>query len=146
MTSLELIQALSSVVTAIGVLVAARQLTLTKRQEESQFEDSFTEQYRRIAARLPLKALLGKRLSESEVAESLRVFYEYFDLSNEQAFIAERGRLRSETWANWKAGIEQHMARPAFQQAWEELAPDLDGSFASLRVLAAIPQVAQKGS
>ena len=65
----------------------------------------------------------------------MRAFYEYFDLSNEQAFIARQGRLRPETWANWREGIEQHMSRPGFKQAWAKLLPDLDGSFDDFKAL-----------
>jgi hypothetical protein len=43
--------------------------------------------------------------------------------------------LNSEVWENWREGIEQHMARPAFQQAWMMLLPDLDGSFDDFREL-----------
>jgi hypothetical protein len=93
MTLFELVQTFASIATAIGVAIAAWQLYLTKQQTESQFEDSFTEQYRRIAAHLPLSALLGQPLDNAELKSSLRAFYEYFDLSNEQAFLAARGRL-----------------------------------------------------
>jgi hypothetical protein len=43
-------------------------------------------------------------------------------------------RIRSGfVWENWREGIEQHLSRPAFQQASAALAPDLDGSFNDLR-------------
>jgi hypothetical protein len=103
------------------------------RRVESQFEDSFAEQYRDIAATLPLPALLGKALAPEELRDSLRAFYNYFDLCNEQVFLAAQGRFRDATWLNWRDGIRQHFARPAFQQAWSELAPHLDGSFDDLR-------------
>lgn len=135
MTLFEWIQTIASVATAVGVAIAAWQLWVTKQQAQSQFEDSFSEQYRRIAAQVPLSALLGRSLSNPDLESSLRAFYEYFDLSNEQAFLAARKRLRSETWSNRREGIEQHFARPAFKQAWQLLAPDLDGSFDSLRLL-----------
>jgi hypothetical protein len=79
--------------------------------------------------------LLGKRLSEQELSDSLRTFYNYFDLSNEQAFLAAQGRLRKATWKNWREGIEQHLTRPGFADAWRRLAPDLDGSFDELKKL-----------
>jgi len=84
---------------------------------------------------LPLDALPGKPLSEAGLQASLRLFYEYFDLSNEQAFLQSLGRLRPETWSNWREGIEQHLSRPAFEQAWLKLAPHLDGSFDDLTKL-----------
>ena len=135
MTVPDAIQTVASIATATGVAIAAWQLVVTKRQAQSQFEDSLAEQYRRIAASLPLEALLGRPLDEGSLETNLRAFYDYFDLSNEQAFLAKGGRLRTEAWANWREGIEQHLARPAFAQAWERLSPDLDGSFDELRAL-----------
>ena len=135
MTTFEWIQTAASTVTSAGVLIAAWQLYITKKQSQSTFEDAFAEKYRDVVTRLPLGALLGRPLDDSDLKSSLRAFYEYFDLSNEQAFLAAQNRLRSETWANWREGIEQHLARPAFQQAWRELAPDLDGSFDDLKRL-----------
>jgi hypothetical protein len=135
MSMFEIIQSVASIATAVGVGIAAWQLWLTKRQAQSQFEDAFAEQYRRITTALPLHALLGRPLSEQELESSLRTFYNYFDLSNEQAFLAENGRLRRETWINWREGIQQHLQRPAFSQARKRLAPDLDGSFDDLKRL-----------
>jgi len=63
----EKIQSVSSIATAIGVAIAAWQLWVTKRQAQSQFEDSFAEQYRRITAALPLSAVLGRELAEREL-------------------------------------------------------------------------------
>src|SRR5437773_7570046 len=135
MTLFEWIQTGTSIVTAIGVVIAAWQIHLNKQQTQGQFEDSFAEQYRTISSQLPLDALLGKTLSESALQSSLRSFYEYFDLSNEQAFLRSHGRLRPETWSNWREGIEQHLSRPAFDQAWLKLSPHLDGSFDDLKKL-----------
>jgi hypothetical protein len=74
-------------------------------------------------------------LTNDVIRNQLRAFYNYFDLSNEQAFLADRKRLRHETWQNWKEGIEENMGRPAFRQAWQLLEPDLDGSFTDLKGL-----------
>lgn len=133
MTLFEIIQSVASLATAVGVAIAAWQLRMAKQQAQSQFEDTLNEQYRAVASRLPLNSLLGRALSDSEMAGSLRPFYDYFELSNEQAFLHSHGRVRSDTWSNWREGIEQHMARPAFRQAWLKLLPDLDGSFDELR-------------
>lgn len=119
--------------TALGVLIAAWQLYSSSQQERSQFEDRLTEQYRAVASRLPLEALLGEPLSMPDLEASLRAFYDYFDLSNEQAFLYKHGRVRRSTWSNWLEGIEQHMERPAFRQAWHLLSPRLAGSFDDLR-------------
>jgi hypothetical protein len=84
---------------------------------------------------LPLKALIGKALSEEDLENSLRTFYRYFDLSNEQAYLHRRRRVSRGAWSSWREGIQQNMARPAFQQAWQRLLPDLDGSFDDLRAI-----------
>jgi hypothetical protein len=130
-----LLQSLSELATAIGVFVAAWQLWQTKSEARSQFEESLNTHYRDLLGELPLKAMLGRQLSENELQESLRTFYRYFDLSNEQAFLHKSGRVRAATWFNWLEGIQQNMARPAFQQAWGAIVPDIDGSFDELRAI-----------
>ena len=80
MTLFEWIQTGTSIVTAVGVGIAAWQLYLNKQQTQAQFEDSFAEQYRKVSSQLPLDALLGKTFSESDLQSSLHLFYEYFDL------------------------------------------------------------------
>lgn len=131
----EIMQTIANLATAVGVGVAAWQLFESCRHVQSQFEDGLLEHYREISRRLPLDALLGRPLTEEQLRRSLTDFYQYFDLSNEQALLGSKRRLRRRTWENWREGIQQHMARPAFRQAWTELAPDLDGSFDAFRLL-----------
>jgi hypothetical protein len=125
----EIIQTVANVATAMGILLATWQIAESRRRGQSQFEDRLVEQYRALTQRIPLGALVGDPLPDEESRQTLRAFYEYFDLCNAQALLAARGRLRKETWANWKEGIDQHMARPAFQAAWNTLSPKLGGSF-----------------
>lgn len=126
--------AAGAIAAAVGVWVAVRQVSQAKVQSQSQFEDSLVEHYRAVIANVPLDALLGRHV-DSDDQRIRRAFYDYFELSNEQAFLAARGRIRAETWANWKEGIEQHMARPAFAAAWKTLVSDLDGSFDAFKDL-----------
>jgi hypothetical protein len=129
------LQDLAAVATAIGVALAAWQLYLAKQQAQLAFEDSLNAQYRSLLAELPLKAMLGRQLSDAELNACLGVFYRYFDLSNEQAFLFSLGRIRRSAWKNWLEGIGQNMERPAFQQAWQAILPDIDGSFDELKKL-----------
>src|SRR5437764_11694309 len=92
-----LLQDLAAVATAGGVLLAARQLFLAKDQAQSQFEDSLNAQYRAVIQDLPLGAMFGQQLLTPELEEALRVFYRYFDLSNEQGFLHAHGRVPSQT-------------------------------------------------
>lgn len=120
--------------TAAGVLVAAYQLRLTKQQALTQFEDEINREYREIARRLPVKALLGEDLDVEEFSRALDEFYYYIDLCNEQVYLRRKGRVRSDTWFNWRDGIQANLARPAFRRAWEEIKARSD-SFDDLREL-----------
>lgn len=130
---LELFNTLIAASTAIGVFIAGRQLFLSKRLAVTQFEDQFSTQYRELIRRVPVKALLGHRLSDDELREALPAFYHYFDLSNEQVFLREKGRIGDDTWEEWKVGIQQNLKRPAFLAAWSYIASQAPDSFDELR-------------
>ena len=132
---LDILQLLAAVATAVGVIVAARQLHMTKQQALTQFEDSLVSQYREIIRRLPVEALLGEPLEGVAYADALPHFYHYFDLSNEQAFLRGLGRISPKTWENWRDGIEQNLRRPAFARAWAEIGARAPESFDDLRRL-----------
>jgi hypothetical protein len=132
---IEIVGATASVATAVGVLIAGWQLYLAKRQAVTQFEDQLAGQYREIARRLPLEALLGEALDDAAHVLALQNFYHYFDLSNEQAFLRKQGRITTGTWSNWHEGIEQNFRRPAFARAWAEVSARAPESFNDLREL-----------
>ena len=131
----ELLSALASVGTAIGVLVAAWQLLLAHRQSVTNFEDSFAQEYRELATDLPTKALLGEELSEDEYKDAFDEFYHYFDLCNEQAFHHQIGRITPSTWTFWRDGMQSNFARPAFKRAWQDVCSRSGKDFAELRAL-----------
>lgn len=135
MQSLDVLTALSSIATAVGVGVAAYQLRVTRKQGVTAFEDSLAAQYRQIASTLPLKALLGGNLTPEEHEEHLQYFYRYFDLCNEQAFLHANGRISDSTWTFWEAGIQANLHRPAFAEAWGEIAVRAKDDFDELRAL-----------
>lgn len=127
------LSSVSNLATATGVLVAAWQLWLAHRQSLTTFEDSLAREYRELAARLPTKALLGEELTEQEYREHFDEFYHYFDLSNEQAFLHDTGRIRPSTWQFWRDGIASNLKRPAFKRAWNEVCSRANGDFSELR-------------
>jgi hypothetical protein len=77
------LQAIASVVTAAGIIIGAIQLRLTKKINQTQFEDDLTKQYREITEMIPVKALLGEELTPEEFKEAQKGLYYYVDLSNE---------------------------------------------------------------
>jgi hypothetical protein len=131
----EVARGVAEVVVGLGLVIAVRQLTVTKRQSQSRFEAVIVDQYRSIVAQLPANALLGLPLDEQELTSHLRTFYRYFEFANQQAFLASQGVLNQQTWHKWQEGMEQHFRRPAFQQAWVRLAPQIDGNFEDLKNL-----------
>lgn len=132
----------SGFATAVGVIVAAWQLILTKRIASTSFEDALVKEYREIAATLPIKALLGEALSDMEHVDKLDEFYRYFDLCNHQIFLRSTGRISKKTWVFWEDGMASNFARPAFYRAWSEIASRANGDFIELKRL--FPPEAQK--
>lgn len=132
---LTVLSAVASIATAIAVVVAAWQLVLSQRQAVTTFEDSLSKEYRDLASKLPVKALLGDPLSEEEFSRHFDELYHYLDLCNEQAFLKKSGRISEETWTFWRQGIASNLERPAFSRAWSEVAARSDGDFSELREL-----------
>lgn len=135
MSAIEVLSALSSIATAIGVAVAAYQLLITRHQATTTFEDTLNTQYRQAIERLPIEALFGEPLKQQDQLGLLPHFYRYFDLCNEQAFLFSLGRVSKKTWKNWEEGIKGNMSRPTFKSAWNEVARRANGDFESLRKL-----------
>jgi hypothetical protein len=82
---------------------------------------------------IPVAALLGEVLEKEEQNRALPHFYHYFDLSNEQAYLHRRNRVRSQTWNEWRDGIIQNLQRPAFSAAWDDVSSRAPESFNDLR-------------
>lgn len=124
---------IASTATAIAVIFAAIQIWQSKRQAVTAFEDALSKEYRELAARLPTKALLGEPLTCEEQADCFDEMYHYLDLCNQQAFLADSRRISGATWRFWQDGIKSNLKRPAFEQAWSEIAARSNGDFSELR-------------
>ena len=130
---LELVRAISAFGAAVGVAFAAIQLWRSKQQQVLRFEDEIAREYREIARKIPIEALLGKNLND--YSETLNSTYTYIDFCNEQIFLRKKGRIRKSTWDNWLEGIEANMKLPAFDEAWKEIHQNLPGIFTELKRL-----------
>ena len=131
------IMAIASVVMAIGVLLAWWQIRLAKLQATTRFEDDIAREYRELIFRLPSEALLGRPLDEKKYLEPLDELFHYIDLTNEEIFLRQQGRISRETWIYWLDGIKSNLSRPAFKKAWEEIKSQTDDIFLELRQLEA---------
>jgi hypothetical protein len=137
MNWIDIVTALASVATAFGVGFAGLQIRLAKRQARTQFEDGLAREYREIAQRIPVKALLGEEIDDRDYGNALDELYHYIDLSNEQVFLRQNDRISSKTWENWCDGIKSNLSRPAFKKAWTEIKSRATESFNELRRLEA---------
>lgn len=133
--TLQTIASLTGIATSTSLIIAYRQFRLAARNSQTAFEDALSREYRQVAGRLPLRALMGEELGDQEFDATLAHFYWYFDLTNEQVFLRRHGRVSDMTWRSWSSGIEANMSRPAFRRAWAEIDRSPVRPFAELRRL-----------
>jgi hypothetical protein len=127
--------ALGTAVTSIGVFLAWWQIKAAKKLSRTQFEDSLAREYREVLQQIPIEAILGERLEPDKQNETLRAFYRYIDLTNDQIFLRQQGRVSVETWENWLDGIKTLMSMPAFSEAWKYIKERPTTKFDELRHL-----------
>lgn len=132
---LQTVDSLTGVATSVGLFIAYRQFRLATRQALATFEDALAREYRQVAHRLPVRALLGEPLPDDELERALVDFYWYFDLTNEQLHLCRHRRISDETWRNWREGIRAHMRKPAFAAAWRAVSDRAPHAFRELRAL-----------
>lgn len=137
MSIVETFTLLASLATAAGVIIAAYQIRISRIESVSQFEDSFAKEYREVASQMPTLALLGVELTEDEKAKHFDELFRYFDLSNEQTFLRQTGRIRKSTWIFWRDGMKSNLEKPAFHWAWQKIEETGTKEFSELRRLIA---------
>lgn len=137
MTVLDAFTLLSSLATAVGVGFAAYQIRTGRIQSISEFEDGFAKEYREVAAKIPVRALLGEALSDDEKKKHFDELFRYFDLSNEQIFLRQNNRIRKDTWLFWCDGMSSNFHKPAFKWAWEEIEKTATKEFSDFRRMVA---------
>jgi hypothetical protein len=135
MKAMDWFDLVASLATALGVLLAWWQIRASSRQERTTFEDSFSSEYRSLVQGIPVEALLGEDLDEKDYRANLSELYHYIDLTNEQVFLRQCGRISPETWKNWCDGIQSIMSKPTFSRAWKEISERSPDSFEELRRL-----------
>lgn len=114
--------ALGALATAVAVFVAGWELRIAKAQARTAFEDDLSREYRAIIGELPGRAFYTTRSELLLDETTLRAFYRYVDLSNEQLFLARLGRSPA-TVQQWTDGICGNLTElPEFRAAWAEIA------------------------
>ena len=120
--------------TPVSVLFLVYQLWQRKKQFTTEFEDKLTSDYRDIVYEIPVDSLLDDSDSEDYPGD-LKDYYRYIDLSNDQVFLRQEGRVSKSTWENWRAGIETNLDRDGFGNAWTDIKERSPDSFNELRRL-----------
>ena len=121
--------------TSIGVFLGVWQLWRTKVQSITAFEDQLAREYRQIAKDIPVDALLGKDIPARNFEKVREQIFNYIDLSNEQVFLRQIGRVSKRTWEYWREGIESNLSKPAFARVWSEVKDSDKDVFRELRML-----------
>ena len=119
MTILDLITAIASTATAVGVIIAVAQLWHAEKLAKTEFEDQFRRDYRDLCSAMPVKVFLGHKLDEAELERYLNQFHQYFHLCNSQIFLRSQNKISKLTWDMWSRGIQANFELIAFQQAWK---------------------------
>ncbi|HMI99526.1 MAG TPA: hypothetical protein VK488_06825 [Gaiellaceae bacterium] len=121
--------ALGVVGTGLAILIGVRELKQAEEHARTTFEDDLCREYRSILAELPAESFFTDGALPPD-RETLRVFYRYVDLSNEQLFLGRSKRVRESTLDEWCAGIRGNLeSLPAFQSAWAEIATRVPPDF-----------------
>jgi hypothetical protein len=135
MNWIDIFTAVASAGTTVGVFLAWWQIKASRQLHRTAFEDSLAREYREITKDIPVKALLGEELDSAEHSQNLKCFYRYIDLTNDQIFLRQQGRVGAATWENWRDGIKTLMSMPAFSEAWKEIKGKPTTKFDELRTL-----------
>ena len=129
-----MVDKISLVVTAIGVIIAAWQLWESRKISQTSFEDGLDQQYRNLAMDIPVDALIGSPVKDNK--NKLReIIYNYLDLCNEQAYLWRKKRISKNRWKDWNEGIKDNLRKPAFKEVWDEIKQYASGTFTSLEML-----------
>lgn len=121
MSASDVITASANVATAFGVIGVGAQLLLNRREMVFAFERTFTARYEATIRGVPLEVLLGGDFDVNEHSDTLRHFFDYFELCEEQMYYRQVGKISNNTWRDWWEGMNLHLRRPGFQAAWKHL-------------------------
>jgi len=128
---------ISNVVTACGVLLAAWSLWMARSLSQSSFEDGLAKEYRELVRDIPVDVLLGREVEPEKAIKVRELVFNYLDLTNEQAYLRCKGRIRKSTWYEWAEGARFNLSLPMFHAVWEEVKQEAPDMFTELRRLEA---------
>ena len=102
------------------------------RLAQTTFEDSIDQQYRVLAARVPMDVWLGKAPSPEIEQHAREIAFQYLDLCNEQILLRKLRRISDGRWRGWLEGIEENMGIPLIRDVWDEVLRNRPGHLSNL--------------
>jgi hypothetical protein len=130
-----IIDAMGSIATAGALIFAFWQIREARLQATTSFEDALDREYRDIVHHIPIAAFMGEKLTPEAFEKALPFLYRYIDLSNQQVFLRQKGRIKKDTWIFWRDGIQSNLKRYPFNVAWERIKEHSQESFSELKRL-----------
>lgn len=135
MSTADGIQYATLIITGTGVLIALFALIWQSYQTREQLKLNFFADYTKRYQEIILN--FSENINESdfdfnklpkEIKEkTLRYMRAYFDLSSEEYYLSQAGRIDKKVWKEWKSGIEFTFSKKAFKDAWKIV--NLDSKF-----------------
>ncbi|WP_262966840.1 hypothetical protein [Methylobacter psychrophilus] len=126
-----ILNTLASLATAIGVFIAAWQISESRKLAGTSFENQLNQEYRELVRHIPVDALIGKTIDDSK--DTLREnIYNYLDLCNEQTYLRQKKRISKNRWKDWNDGIKENLSKPAFKEVWDEIKVAAPSAFTAL--------------
>jgi hypothetical protein len=134
-----LIADVASVVTAVGVSLAALAIRQAQRQRIREFESFYVTRYWSLMDCLSVNALTGAGNGINEQDEL--TIRSYLRLCEDELKLRRLGYIADETWKIWADGIRTQLERAPFREVWMAVESEVDHSgnrdFALVRALQA---------
>lgn len=123
-------QTFATIVTALGVLLAALALRASQRQRLRQFEAVYVQRYWTLMDELSLAGMRGDPGSHED-PENEKVVRAYVLLCEDQCEMRSAGWIGDATWRIWREGMTENLGdsagkpgREPFASVWKHLAAD----------------------
>jgi hypothetical protein len=130
MTTEQWIAASSIAAVVVGAMAIVVSMTHVRDQFRTLIFLVYTDRYSKTMGKLPFAARHPgstyrlAELPESERAEALGAFRDYFNMCAEEMWLKANGRIDSGTWRVWHEGMKDVVRFPSFAEAWQQLADE----------------------
>lgn len=115
-----MIQNISAVVTAVGVVLAALSIRAAQRQRLRSFEAFYVQRYWSLMDSLSLPAL--KLQADYERCDGdEKAVRSYIRLCEDECELRQKGWISDATWKIWVEGMRDQLGREPFAQIWKEV-------------------------